>query len=38
VHLGKLRHAPEFESLRSHPAFQKLVSDAEAALNAQVRR
>ena len=35
VHLAKLRHAPEFDSLRSHPAFQTLLAHAEATLKAQ---
>jgi hypothetical protein len=35
VHLGKLRHAPEWDGLRANARFQKLVADAEAALKPQ---
>jgi TolB-like protein/Tfp pilus assembly protein PilF len=32
VHLGKLRYAPEWDSLRADPRFQKLITGAEAPL------
>jgi tetratricopeptide (TPR) repeat protein len=38
VHLGKLRYGPEWDGLRADPRFQKLVSDAETALKAHVRK
>ena len=35
IRLAHLRAAPEWNSLRDDPRFQKLVADAEAAMNAQ---
>lgn len=35
VHLGKLRYAPDWETLRANARFQKLAADAEAAIKAQ---
>jgi hypothetical protein len=35
AHLSKLRWGPEWNNLRSDPRFQKLITDAEAAIKPQ---
>ena len=38
VHLGKLRRGPEWDGLRTNARFQKLITDAEAALNPRANK